>query len=105
PNYSLQIDPGTQTTTIPPSTSSLFDIQFRFSGLTSAEQSVFQQAAAKWESVITGDLPSATYSGVAVDDLLIDASGAAIDGAGNILGQAGPDAFRSGSSLPYHGSM
>jgi hypothetical protein len=105
PNYSLQIDPGTQTTTTPPPISGAFDIQFRFSGLTSAEQSIFQQAAAKWESVITSDLPNATYGGVAVDDLLIDASGAYIDGAGSILGQAGPDAFRSGSDLPYHGSM
>jgi hypothetical protein len=105
PSYSLQIDPGTQTTTTTPPISSAFDIQFRFSGLTSAEQAIFQQAAAKWESVITSDLPNATYSGVAVDDLLIDASGAAIDGTGNILGQAGPDAFRSGSGLPYHGSM
>jgi hypothetical protein len=66
---------------------------------------VFQQAAAKWQSVITGDLPNATYGGVAVDDLLIDASGVAIDGPGNVLGQAGPDAFRTGSQLPYHGQM
>jgi hypothetical protein len=117
PNYTLQIDPGTAssggttggttsggTTSGGTTTTGSFDIQFRFSGLTSAEQTVFDQAAAKWESVIVGDLPSATYGGVAVDDLLIDASGAAIDGTGNILGQAGPDAFRS-SGLPYHGTM
>jgi hypothetical protein len=105
PSYSLQIDPGTQTTTPPPATGGSFDIQFRFSGLTAAQQAIFEQAAAKWESVITGDLPSATYNGVSVDDLLIDASGAAIDGPGKILGQAGPDAFRNGSGLPYHGDM
>ena len=28
-----------------------------------------------------------------------------IDGSGGILGQAGPDAVRSGSYLPYRGSM
>jgi leishmanolysin len=36
---------------------------------------------------------------------LIDARGAFIDGTGNILGEAGPDRFRSGSGLPYHGTM
>lgn len=111
PIYSLQIDPGVATTTPPPSggggggTTGAFDIQFRFTGLSASLQSVFEQAAAKWESVITGDLPSATYAGVVVDDLLIDASGVAIDGRGNVLGQAGPDAFRAGSRLPYHGEM
>ena len=112
PTYSLQIDPGVATSGgggtgggggTP--TPGAFDIQFRFTGLSASLQAVFEQAAAKWESVITGDLPSATYAGVAVDDLLIDASGVAIDGTGNVLGQAGPDAFRSGSRLPYHGEM
>ena len=40
-----------------------------------------------------------------MDDLLINASATAIDGVNGILGQAGPDAFRSGSRLPYHGIM
>jgi hypothetical protein len=40
-----------------------------------------------------------------VDDLLIDASAPTIDGVGGILGQSGPDAFRSGSLLPIHGIM
>lgn len=110
PTYALQIDPGVATTT-PPSggggggTTGAFDIQFRFTGLSASLQSVFEQAAAKWESVITGDLPNTTYGGMTVDDLLIDASGVAIDGRGNVLGQAGPDAFRTGSRLPYHGAM
>lgn len=104
PNYSLQIDPGTSTTT-PPPPSGAFDIQFVFSGLTAAQKTIFEQAAAKWESIIVGDLPNATYFGTTVDDLLIDARGTPIDGAGNILGQAGPDRFRSGSDLPYHGVM
>src|SRR5439155_22547292 len=74
-------------------------------GLSASQQSIFDQAAAKWESIIVGDLPAATFNGVAVDDLLIDASAAAMDGPGNILGEAAPDRFRSGSQLPYHGSM
>jgi Leishmanolysin/Bacterial pre-peptidase C-terminal domain len=105
PSYSLQIDPGTTTTTTPPPSTGAFNIQFRFNGLTSSQQSIFQQAAAKWQSIITGDLPGVTYGGVAVDDLLIDARGKYIDGTGNVLGQAGPDALRAGSSLPYHGVM
>ncbi len=103
PSYSLQIDPGATTTTPPPAGG--FQIQLTFSGLTASQQGIFQQAAAKWQSIITGDLPSATYNGVAVDDLLIDASATPIDGQGRVLGQAGPDRFRSGSGLPYHGSM
>jgi hypothetical protein len=108
-NYTLEISPGTGTPlppppSPPPNTGS-FDIQFAFSGLTAGQRAIFDQAALKWESIIVGDLPSATYNGVAVDDLLIDASGTPIDGTGNILGQAGPDRYRAGSSLPYHGVM
>ncbi|WP_439626598.1 pre-peptidase C-terminal domain-containing protein [Gemmata sp.] len=91
----------------PPPPGGGFDVTVRFGGgLTTSQQAVFQQAAARWAQVITGDLPNATYQGVAVDDVLIDASGASIDGAGGILGQAGPDAFRSGGAgLPIHGTM
>lgn len=82
-----------------------FNIEFSFSGLTAAQQAIFEQAAQKWESIIVGDLPNATYGGRVVDDLLISASATAIDGRGNVLGEAGPDRFRSGSQLPYHGTM
>jgi hypothetical protein len=108
PSYSLEIDPGTTATTPPPPTDtggSEFDIQFVFSGLSAAQQAIFEQAADKWESVIVGDLPAATYFGQTVDDLLIEASAVYIDGVSGILGQAGPDRVRSGSLLPYHGVM
>jgi hypothetical protein len=82
-----------------------FRITLRTSGLTAGQQTIFQQAANRWAQVITGDLPNVTYYGVAVDDVLIDASGVWIDGSGGILGQAGPDAVRSGSYLPVHGEM
>lgn len=82
-----------------------FNITLNITGMNSAQQEIFRNAAARWEQIITGDLPSATYNGVTVDDILIEASGAAIDGTGGILGQAGPDRLRSGSSLPYHGVM
>lgn len=102
PNYSLTVTPPTTTTT---PTSSGFQITLSMSGLTTNQQSIFQQAANRWSQVITGDLPNATYRGQAVDDLLINASSITIDGVNGILGQAGPDAFRSGSDLPYHGVM
>jgi hypothetical protein len=89
--------------TVAPSSS--FDIVIDFSG-DAAYQSYFDAAAARWEQVITGDLPGvfdSTYG--SIDDLLINASVVPIDGAGGILGQAGPDRFRSGSLLPYHGAM
>jgi hypothetical protein len=101
PNYSLTVTPP--TTTAP--TTSGFQITLSMSGLTASEQSIFQQAAARWSQVITGDLPNATYRGQTVDDLLINASAPTIDGVGGILGQSGPDAFRSGSLLPIHGVM
>jgi hypothetical protein len=95
--------PTAPTTTTP--SSGGFHIQLNITGMTSSEVAIFQQAAARWEQIITGDLPDATYNGHVVDDLEIDASAAPIDGPGGILGQAGPDAFRAGSDLPIHGSM
>jgi hypothetical protein len=115
PNYSLTIDPGvpavTATSTIPTTTTTTttsagaFDIQLNFQGLTTSERAIFDRAAARWEQIIIGDLPSATYNSRIVDDLLIDASAISIDGGGGTLGQAGPDRFRSGTLMPYHGSM
>ncbi|WP_425614765.1 pre-peptidase C-terminal domain-containing protein [Anatilimnocola sp. NA78] len=104
PGYSLQIV-APVTTTTPPTTGG-FDIQISYVGFTASQRAIFEQAAAKWEAIIVGDLPNATYNGIAVDDLLINASSAAIDGVNGILGQAGYDRLRtSGTRLPYHGSM
>ncbi len=89
--------------TVPPAGG--FDIALRTTGLTASQLAIFQQAAARWSQAIVGDIPSATYNGVAVDDLLIDASAAPIDGPGGVLGQAGPDVVRSGTFLPIHGTM
>lgn len=88
-----------------PPTGGGFDVVINYSG-DAQYQTYFDQAAARWEEAITGDLPdfvSATFG--TIDDLLIDASAVAIDGSGGILGQAGPDTFRSGSNLPAHGIM
>jgi hypothetical protein len=103
PNYTLTVDPSMGSST--PPTTGAFDITLHLTGFTSSQMGIFNQAAQRWEQIITGDLPNATYNGAIVDDLLIDGSARTIDGRGGILGQAGPDRFRSGSYLPYHGSM
>gem|GEM_PF-486432 len=106
----VQLGQSTSTATItnddaPPT--SLFDIQIVFSGgLTLSQQAIFRAAELRWESIITGDVPDVVVPGFGlIDDVEIDASGIAIDGAGGILGQAGPDFLRPGSSLPAHGLM
>ncbi|UVO51893.1 pre-peptidase C-terminal domain-containing protein [Sphingomonas sp. SUN019] len=89
----------------PPTSGGGFDIVIRYTG-DPQYQALFDQAAARWESVITGDIPNFNSSRYGlIDDLLIDASISAIDGQGSVLGQAGPDEFRSGSLLPSHGVM
>jgi hypothetical protein len=98
PNYTLTINPPTG------GGASNFQITLSMEGLTASQENIFRQAAARWSQVIVGDLPSATFQGVTVDDLLIRASSVPIDGVSGILGQAAPDAFR-GNQIPYHGFM
>ena len=74
-------------------------------GLTVSQQAILQGAIARWEQVIVGDLPNAVYNGRVVDDLSIDVSAGTIDGRGGILGGANADRFRSGTLLPYHGTI
>lgn len=116
-NYSLQIVAPTPAVN-PPSGgggsgtggtgtgSGAFDIQIQYTGFTASQRAIFEQAAGRWEAIIVGDLPNATYNNIVVDDLLINASSTAIDGVGGTLGQAGYDRARTtGTRLPYHGSM
>lgn len=82
-------------------TTSPFTISVRFvGGLTDTQKAAFATAADRWATVIVGDLPSVNVDGEAVDDLLILAQGADIDGTGRILGQAGPTHLRPVSSAP-----
>lgn len=92
-----------------------FSIEVRFlGGLTAKQKDAFKKAADRWCKVIVGDLPSVAIDGDVIDDLLILAQGADIDGGGtsegNILGQAGPSRLRpanagSASFLPARGTM
>lgn len=102
-SYSLTVSEVTTDST--PAPTGGFDIQVNYSG--DAEyQSLFNSAAARWESIITADIPDHQTSAYGlIDDLVIDATVESIDGRGGILGQAGPDLMRSGSLLPSHGVM
>lgn len=105
----------TAPATNPPPATGAFDVQFVFgSGVTSSQRTLFEQAATRWEGVITADLASATvnkaanlcgqnepaYSGT-VDDVVIYANVGPRDGAGGVLASAGPCLVRSGGVTSY----
>ena len=79
-------------------------------GLTAGQKKAFKKAADRWSTVIVGDLPDVVIGGQVIDDVLIEASGADIDGPGGILGQAGPTHLRPSSAgaaafIPAKGRM
>jgi hypothetical protein len=97
-----------------------YDIELRFQGSPTAEQQgFFNDAAARWESIVVRGVPSATVNvdldgcGAGtnqpifqvVDDLVIDAIVTPIDGVGGILGQAGPCSIATVDDLPRFGVM
>lgn len=71
-------------------------------GLTPSQQAIFTTAADTWMGLLSGYQP-----GISIASLDINASGAAIDGAGGILGSAGPDTLttQGGYVLATSGSM
>ena len=89
-----------------PQPSRPFKIEVRIiGGLTASQEAIFQVAAERWSEIIVGNLPSIDTDIGIVDDLVIDAEGANIDGPGRVLGQAGPTFVRPGSLLPARGIM
>jgi len=99
----------------PPPPSPGFDIELRFVGGTPSYAPAFSAAAARWEEIITGDLPDVAfdYDGGScheaveetIDDLVIFVKVEEIDGAGGALGQAGPCFIRMGSMIPITGQL
>ncbi len=92
-------------------TASPFQIEVRFGGgLTQAQKNAFKFAADRWAKVIVGDLPAMNVDGELIDDVLILAEGADIDGPNGILGQAGPTVLRPAGAgaaafIPAKGQM
>ena len=80
------------------------DVEFT-EGLSPAQRAVFAGAAGRWAEAIVGDVPDVMIDGRRIDDILIAASGTAIDGPGGILGQATFTHLRTGSFLPARGFM
>ena len=105
-NYTLTLDarevqPAAPDTT--PAGAAGYHIELTFSGVTSSQQRIFEQAASRLEQIVTGDLPNVLSAGRVIDDVLISISAEGIDGVGRILGQSSATRFRSGSDLPYQG--
>lgn len=93
-------------TSVLAATASPFAIEVRFTGgLTERQRAAFAAAADRWTRIVVGDLPPVEIDGETVDDVLILAEGARIDGLGRVLGQAGPTHLRPGSLLPARGEM
>jgi hypothetical protein len=92
-------------------TTSPYMIEVRFlGGLNDNQQAAFSAAAERWTGMIVGDLPAVIVDGEVVDDVLILALGADIDGPGRILGQAGATHLRpmsagAAAGLPAKGIM
>jgi hypothetical protein len=108
-------DDGVATVMIPEAG---FQIELQYlTSATTAQQQAFANAVTRWESHLTGDLPSMEVNTLDllfcggtpiaqwVDDLVIQVVLAPIDGAGGILGQAGPCALRGSNALPAFGIM
>lgn len=92
--------------------------------MTVSQKAAFTSAAARWESIITGDLSDITLQpgnlvggsscggrafsmagGTVLDDLLIFATIEPIDGPSNVLGSASPCLIRNSNHLSVVGSM
>ena len=78
-----------------------FNIEVEFDGTWNAGlQKAFIDSAERLSDIIRGDIGDVTWQGNAIDDIHIDATLVDIDGAGSILGRAGPTAIRTADYLP-----
>ncbi len=98
-----------------------FTITLRFVNTpTDAQRAFFEAAAAKWQGIITGDLPDVSgkfpartcgsqfptpgFKG-SIDDILIDVLLQPIDGVNGVLGASGPCLIRTADALTAYGVM
>lgn len=99
------IDRGTAVGTIVNDDESGFNIDLIYrTAMQPNWTAVVEEAAARWEQVITGDLPDVAYQGRTIDDFEIEVR---FDSLGqNLLGYARTLARRPGNAgLPYRGEM
>lgn len=88
-----------------------YDLVVRFpdASISTAIRGLFESAAARWEQIIVGDLTDQVTDIGLVDDMVIDALAAAIDGPGGTLAFASPTQLRPAGDpnqfLPVRGSM
>lgn len=95
-----------------------YNVALRFLNVpTQAQLQAFSDAVLRWESIITGDLPSVALPPTdvfcpdsplldeTIDDLLIFVQLIPIDGPGQVLGAAGPCLIRNPGALPLLGLM
>jgi Bacterial Ig-like domain (group 1)/Leishmanolysin len=88
------------------------------STMTASQRAAFENAATRWQGLITGDLADAPTNiaagtcgsaspalNMTVEDLVIFAGVEAIDGVGAVLGSAGPCFIRNSNALPTVGVM
>jgi len=81
-------------------------IEFKGTSWTTALQDAFIKAADYFTTIISSDIGGGgLYRGKIVDDLYVTAEVKAIDGAGGILGQAGPSATWTATELTAAGQM
>jgi hypothetical protein len=104
-------------------TTGAYAVEVRFlTAMTPSQTLAFTNAAGRWQTLITGDVPNVDLTGPdsippgncganapgineVVDDVIIFATIEAIDGPGNVLAQAGPCLIRIPGSLPIAGRM
>lgn len=83
-----------------------YNITINFKGTwTTSTQNIFVAAAERISAIIVGDIADVRVRSGTIDDITISAELKVIDGAGGVLGQAGPTALRSGSYLPATATM
>jgi Bacterial Ig-like domain (group 1)/Leishmanolysin len=88
------------------------------SSMTASQRAAFENAATRWQGLVTGDLSNIAVSqasgfcgstspslSMTVDDLLIFAAVESIDGVGGVLGSAGPCWIRNTGFLSIVGTM
>jgi hypothetical protein len=110
---------ATTTVVVAAGPTETFDLTLRGTGtLDETSADAFEAAEAYWESTIVRGItdfpieprpacldPASPDLPAVVDDVLIDVSVEPIDGAGNILGQAGPTCYNTGNELTIAGVM